>query len=301
MASSSDNKSKKSAKVFVPTLTETEAAGSYLWEVEDQTQVSDFLSAENGKRLKSLPFSIGKLQWLLEGRSYVHQIIHILYIHIIYIKAFPNGDRKDNEGSFMVYLTLIQLPKEWQRVTFLLRLFNAETCSSFTGIATYTKTSNSGGWSDGTLMINDLKQSIANTTNKISLGCKINILQLVGSGNETKLYQYPLKTEYINIMKSKSPVFNIKWVVNEQLLKKFKTANVGKKFESEIFYDSWSLRCAPNGKREHDANNVKLYLLLCALPPNIVHCKVKYTLSCDEAQVQWVNTRDFSYIYPNGM
>ena len=67
----------------------------------------------------------------------------------------------------MVYLTLIQLPKDWQRVTFLLRLFNAETCSSFTGIATYTKTSNSGGWSDGTLMLDDLKEAISMNTNKI--------------------------------------------------------------------------------------------------------------------------------------
>ena len=202
-------------------------------------------------------------------------------------------------GSFMVYLTLIQLPTDWKRVTFLLRLFNAETRSSFTGIATYTKTSNSGGWSDGTLMLNDLKSAIS-SKKKISLGCKINILQLVGTDDhETILYQYPLKTEYINIMKSKSPIFNIKWVIDDKLLEKFKTANIGKKFESDIFYESWSLRCAPNGKRQNDKNNIKLYLLLCALPPNVVHCKVKYTLSCDEANVQWLNTRDFSYIYPN--
>ncbi len=34
---------------------------------------------------------------------------------------------------------------------------------------------------------------------------------------------------------------------------------------------------APNGKRETDKGNVKLYLLLCALPPTIVLCKIKYT------------------------
>ena len=69
MASSSsiEIKEKPTSQTSPPPLTSKEASGSYLWEVEDETQVSHFLAAENGKRLKSLPFSIGKLQWLLEG------------------------------------------------------------------------------------------------------------------------------------------------------------------------------------------------------------------------------------------
>ena len=68
MASSASIEIKQTPpQTSLPPLTSSEASGSYLWEVEDQTQVSHFLAAENGKRLKSLPFSIGKLQWLLEG------------------------------------------------------------------------------------------------------------------------------------------------------------------------------------------------------------------------------------------
>eukprot|EP01084_Bolivina_argentea_P173644 300787_1 len=286
MASLSDSKTQLTqaqdivAHPHSPQLTSADATGSYLWEIVNEEQISAFLEAENSKRFKSSPFSIGKLQWLLE--------------------AFPNGDRQDNTGSFMVYLTLVGLPSSWQRVTFLLRLFNPETCSSFTGIASYTKTSNSGGWSDGTLLLRDLKMSIKKAqSNTMSLGCKINILQLIGTENNDKLYEYPLAPQYIAIMKSDNPVFEVKWVIDKALLHRFRASNVGKKFESQIFYDLWSLRCAPNGKREADKNNVKLYLLLCALPPDVVHCKVKYTLSCDETKVQWTNTRDFSYKYPN--
>jgi len=262
-------------------LSMDEAQGSYVWEVAESVEVADFLAAGNGKLLKSKPFSIGHLMWLLE--------------------AFPNGDREDNIGSFMIYLTLVQLPPQWQRVTFLLRLFNQETCSSFTGIATYSVSANSGGWSDGTMLLADLKECMQQSSvNKISLGCQITILALRNEkSNSNHDYQYPLRPEYIHMLKAPNPILQLQWLVDTPLLQRFKTANNGKKFESDIFYDCWSLRCAPKGKRQEDADNVKLYLLLCALPPNIVHCKVRYTLRCEEAEREWTNTRCFSYTYPN--
>ena len=249
------------------TMAQNEYSGSYTLELtEDDGSLTKLLDSQNKERIKGDDFNINQLPFCLE--------------------LFANGDNDANIGSFMLYCTLLSMPDKYKQITLNLRLYSKETHSSFTSVAMFTSQRNSAGWNQDTLKldeISDLKQ--------LSIGCDINILQIIGIDNDI-IYQYS------NPSATKS-VYNYTWNIDQDLMSKFKDCRIGRSFESEIYDKMWCLRCLPNGKRDADKGNVKLYLLLCSLPSiadsDSIH--IQYTLWCNETNTGYNSAIVLNYEY----
>ena len=250
--------------------------GEYAWDLnEDNGLLKKFIECECKESLTGDTFKIGKLPFALE--------------------AYPNGDDDRNNGSFMLYLTLLSTPDQYKQIIFNLRLFCKETHSSFTSIAIFTSQRNSAGWSQDTVKLTEIKE--INDLNQLSIGCNINILKIIDIDNNI-IYKYK------NPSQITSPI-TFTWNIDENLMNQFKNCRVGRSFESEIFDKMWCLRCSPNGKRSSDEGNVKLYLLLCSLPiiddndneedDDSIH--VQYTLWCNETETGYNSKIVLDYEY----
>ena len=253
-------------------MSSDEHQGSYTWDLtEENGKLKEFLESECKQNLHSDTFKIGQLPFSLE--------------------VYPNGDQDTNNGSFMLYVTLLSMPDEYKQIIFNLRLCCNETHSSFTSIAIFTSQKNSAGWSQETVKLEEIKE-ITNLK-QLSMGCTINILKIINTDSEI-IYKYK------NPSQLPSP-FTFTWNIDTNLTNKFKNCRVGKSFESKIFDNMWCLRCLPNGKRSSDKGNVKLYLLLCSLPPNMDHkddsIHIQYTLWCDETGPGYNGTIVLKYEY----
>eukprot|EP01084_Bolivina_argentea_P214705 364481_1 len=102
------------------------------------------------------------------------------------IEVNPNGSANDCVGAFNVWLKLLSLPQNGNKIIVCRRIYCKESQSSNTYISSYKKDS-SWGWSDYTL---SLKEIINNNFVELSLLIKIKILRIINEGIFTSTSSY---------------------------------------------------------------------------------------------------------------
>eukprot|EP01083_Nonionella_stella_P198119 727699_1 len=75
-----------------------------------------------------------------------------------------------------------------------------------------------------------------------------------------------------------------------------KNANVGKKFESEIYDNIWCIQCCPNGRNAKSQGQVRIYLQLCALPKNMASICIQYKITCSQIGIYSKGEKTLSYM-----
>ena len=71
-------------------------SGTFTWNITDKSFIHNILNAKNGQTFYSQKFNIAKLHWQLE--------------------LYPNGRKKEQKGSFHLYLKLIKMPRLWAQI-----------------------------------------------------------------------------------------------------------------------------------------------------------------------------------------
>jgi len=217
-------------------------SATYTWNINDNNLVQKILKASNEQLFESDPFSLSKLQWIL-----------LLY---------PNGNKKEDEGSANVFLKLLSMPIGLDKIVVSTIIKCNQTYSSHTYIKTFTKSGGTWGWSDRTVLLsewNDLN------CNRISITVSINIVQLQLSHNHQYLEMYRLMQPKPDIQtKSYTNESSIsstyKYVVNDQnLLTVMKKCQWGKQFESSIFDNIWKIQIKPSGPDEERKDYMAVY------------------------------------------
>jgi len=227
--------------------------------------ISGIINARVGERFESDEFDLGNATW---------QIL-----------SFPNGNDNTTEGSYMIFLTLLEMSQQWKSVTVRLTILSPQTFSRLTRIVTYDKPKGLG-WRQKSLLLQELKDK---NFDKLRWFVDIQILRVISSNDKDEIlyqHQLPYKNKY-----------RIEWNVNSKELIAMKDASKGKVFEMHP-YDAmnrtmWTIRVLPDGK---DDGYMDVYLVLFALPMNIWSIKVKYTLSCLETGTSSTYISYFSYL-----
>lgn len=187
--------------------------GRYTWTIRPSF-FRKFVKANVGDRYCSDTIQMARLKWILD--------------------AYPNGRTATQTGSIKIYLTLVNLPKEWEKILVQFRIKCIETESSCTDIAIYDENNDSWGWPSRILLLCDLIESTTNTAN---IMVHIKLIKIWSIQNEKLLFH-----DISPILSSNT----INWTINNNLIKTFKNAYFGKQFESEINDTSiFILQCCP--------------------------------------------------------
>eukprot|EP01084_Bolivina_argentea_P307855 532180_1 len=113
---------------------ETKYSGEYSWVIKGNL-LTNMLTAENKKKFQSSPFKMCGLRWCID--------------------LYPNDKANDCVGSFGVYLKLLSLPQNANKIIICRRIHCKESQSSHTDIKSYKKDF-SNGWTDYTLSLNEI-------------------------------------------------------------------------------------------------------------------------------------------------
>ena len=193
--------------------------GSYSCIIDDPKLISTMLEANNKQDFISNKFEIAKLKWQ--------------------INLYPNGNKASNSGSFMVYLKLLSLPKQWREIIVCRRIYCPEIDSSGTAIVSYTK-NKSNSWDQGTLKLKELKDL---QPQKLIFNINIRILKIINIDGQC-IFQDDQIGASINDNDNKNDqsLQRFEWKINQSLINKMQTSYPSKCFESPIFQNQWCLR-----------------------------------------------------------
>ncbi len=160
------------------------------------------------QRFDSKIFNISNLKWFLQ--------------------IYPNGYIPEDEGFCSVYLILAYLPSILKEITIHFGVYCPQTMSNFSTIHTFNHSRNGRG-TRRMLSLNHLKNI---KTKFITFNCYVNILRI--KTNNKIIYQYPL---ILNKNNYKSYIYtSFKWIINNQMMRKFKQCNNGQRFVIITFY-----------------------------------------------------------------
>jgi len=234
--------------------------GCFVWKMPT-------LELLTAKCIESRRFQIGSFVWYLSVWPYGIDDEHVnftnLYLHLASSKNL-----------------LFSSPMAYREIILNARLYCMETKSCWSSIKVFKTDSDYHGWQKGALKITEVCDY-----KYLTFVLCINVLRVsTRLSQKSIVYQYPLTL--------KSSSFVIKWKIDDTLLSDLKKANEMKRFESDICYNMWVLGCVPNGiKKDNESTVFKIYLKLCALPPNISKIKVKFNILCIETK------KHLKYIY----
>eukprot|EP01084_Bolivina_argentea_P257586 434014_1 len=99
---------------------ESKYSGKYSWVIKGNL-LTKMINAENGKEFQSSAFKMCGLRWC--------------------IVVYPNGGANDCVGSFNVWLKLLSLPQNGNKIIVCRRIYCKESQSSNTYISSYKKDS----------------------------------------------------------------------------------------------------------------------------------------------------------------
>eukprot|EP01084_Bolivina_argentea_P309793 535899_1 len=112
--------------------------GTYTWNIHDVKLLKKIVNAKNGERFVSDVFTIGELNWKIE--------------------MYPNGNNKEEMGSFDVFVTLLSLPTSWKSVIINKSIQCQQTKSSQTDLSTYNNSGRQSlGWNVNCLRLEEIK------------------------------------------------------------------------------------------------------------------------------------------------
>eukprot|EP01083_Nonionella_stella_P171885 588187_1 len=235
--------------------------GSFVWKMS----TLQLLTAQS---MESIPFQIGSFVWHLSVYPYGIDTEHLNFTNL-YINL--SSSNSTLFGRYFLFELVVNA-----------RLYCIETSSCWSSIKTFKCDSDKHGWQKGALLIHELCQY-----KELTFVVYINILRIRGYDKRI-WYQYPLQLPAVNECNK----FVLKWKIDSSLLCDLRNANEMKRFESDICNNMWVLGCVPNGiKKDNEASVFKIYLKLCALPPNISKIKVKFNIICIETK------KHIKYIY----
>lgn len=169
--------------------------GEHRWMIEKRKAMALLGQTQNGEGIPSPKFELCRLWWKLE--------------------AYPNGNTKENIGSFCLFLKLIQMPKAWKSITVLRHFKCTQTHSGFVAVDTF-KIGDSFGWPDFTLSRDDLCRR-KEWLEYLKFRVNIKILQIRLKKNDGALFYENVLDPYKALRKQ-----TIRWNVEQNELHEMK-------------------------------------------------------------------------------
>ena len=198
-------------------------SGSYTWNVDEIT-LQQMKDSKNKRQFSSPTFDIAGLTWCLQ--------------------AYPNGNAKEKEGSFELFVKSIHMPSDWDHIECCIKSECNESLSRYLTYRPYKK-GESRGWPKKTMLFSEVK-----TLNSISFTIQIFVHRIVLKQDNRVFYERDIVASHQSAV----------WNIDNTVLVKLKSAHTGKTFYSEIYGGMYCFYL--QRKEEHFA----FYLRLCALP-----------------------------------
>ena len=238
--------------------------GNFTWNIVNKDLIQNILNASNKKKFESKPFTIAKLQWILQ--------------------LYPNGNKEDNKGNVKVFLKLLAMPSGLDSIVFSRIITCNQTLTNNSFFRTFKKDGDRTSWPDRTLLLTEWVQI---NPDHLSISLSINIIQLIL--NEQNDYDRISRLgSYLYVQQlgpdNKTYTNNSKYIytINQTSLYAMKQWTWGKSMYSNIFDNLWQICLNPGGKDEARMGFVGIYLKLCNLPSYVKSIKVKYKITCDQ-------------------
>ena len=198
-------------------------SGEYTWNV-DKTTLQQMKQSSNKQRFMSPTFEIAGLSWRIE--------------------AYPNGRKTEFEGCFSVFLKSVHMPVEWDYIECCYRMQCIELMTGYTKYREFRKAKGSG-WSKDAMLLSEIQ-----TLNSLTFTIEISIHRIVLKEDKRIFYERDIVASHQAVG----------WRIDQELLRKLKSAHIGKDFISDIY---GGMYCCNLQRRE---SHYAFYLILCALP-----------------------------------
>ena len=251
-------------------------SGSYIWKIDNKQTINNMLNANNGQLFESLPFYMSKLKWQ--------------------IRLYPNGNQLVNRGSVKIFLKLLSLPSEFDRLMLSFSLLCDKGMSCHTDMRIYNKSGQGSGWLDKTLSLSEWRNMNINQCS-ILITIKIHYIALkkeIFINNDSILSRFvpdPYDGDSGDLQLKTRAIYQI----NKNMMNAFKWSHNGKRMESAMYDNMWRLQCYPNGNGKECEGFVSLYLRCCYMPPLVQKIKAKFKIICKETGKILNTQNEFSY------
>ena len=252
-------------------------SGSYIWKIDDKLRINNILNSCNGQLFESILFTMNKLKWQ--------------------IRLYPNGNQQGNRGSVKVFLKLIELPTNFDRIMLSFSLLCDKGMSCHTDMRIYNKSGQGSGWLDNTLSLQEWRSMNINSVSLL-ITIKVHYIILkkeVFMNNDSILSRFvPQEINLDNNGKIPLKTRGI-YHISKLMMNAFKWSHNGKRMESAIYDQMWRLQCYPNGNGKECEGFISLYLRCCFIPPLISKIKAKFRIICKETGKILNTSNEFSY------
>ena len=241
--------------------------GAFTWFITDKQLVKKILTASNQQIFESEKFIMGGLKWMID--------------------LYPNGDKVSNKGSIKIYLRLISMPSEFEKILVSWNVRCDKTLSSCTWITEFNAVTDNDGWTDKRSLLkewqnfDDLSISVMIKINNITLkhvSIKDPAIKLPAEGNKDDVMVY-------------------EDIIDEDTLFLMQNCHSRKKFESDMFGQGgiiWRLSYCPQGFHgDWDHEWFSVFLQLCVWPPFVKKIRAKYIIICAETGANIEIEREF--------
>eukprot|EP01084_Bolivina_argentea_P220045 372999_1 len=233
------------------------------WKIDNELLVNKILNAKCGDKFESDPFDLCRIKCKLN--------------------IFPNGNKLELEGYFVIHLHLI-LPSFIDKLTFF-RVFRVMECYAGSSWMDTISNGEYEYWSKHC----PLSELIYIKTKIITIQIELNILRLILKNDFDKnILRNILIIQPIDFpMKS-----TIKYDLYGKELALFQKGTIKKSMSSDIVDDMWCMTLYPKEKLYVDY--IHIFLTLCNLPCNVEQMEIRYTISCDAIDTHCLFIGEFS-------
>ena len=225
--------------------------GSHTWKIKDPLTVDRILHAKNMQKFTSDPFIISRLKYQLE--------------------IYPNGDKPELIGYFVIYLRVLSLPKYIKNVS-IGRTF--KILENKAGAAYHCAVSLDEHEYWGRKC--PLSELLDINPDTISVKVEI-IINKILLNDTSILDNYPLRPTTLNQLKSE---YHLKYTYNQATMDIIRNnkSDMIKEICSGLLDDMWHICIYPNGDDDQSKGQLSVYFGFCRWPRNVKYISLEYKI-----------------------
>ena len=232
--------------------------GTYSWSISDPIIVEKMLNAETGDKFTSTPFTIARVKCQIE--------------------VYPNGDKQELSGYFVIYLRILSLPKYVKNIT-VGRIFHVLENRAGASFHNTISQVNHDWWGRKC----PLSELIELNPNTITVQIEIIINKIcINADGIDILNNYPLKPISTSFMDQFKMKRHLEFKLNKFEMKMVKKCEVVKAMSTNIMYDLWTIQLYPCDTVPAEIQNFTAFFEMLRWPKGIKQMKVKYEFWIDK-------------------